>query len=56
MLRAMASCDWILKRIPLRRVVQPAEIGECAAFMVSDRARLCTGETYYLDGGRRMAI
>jgi NAD(P)-dependent dehydrogenase (short-subunit alcohol dehydrogenase family) len=48
--------DWIVKRIPLRRVAQPEEVGEFVAFVASDRARFCTGETYYVDGGQRMAI
>ena len=48
--------DWILRRIPLRRVAEPEEIGDFVAFMASDAARFCTGETYYVDGGQRMAI
>ena len=48
--------DWVLRRIPLRRVAEPEEIGDFVAFMVSDGARFCTGETYYVDGGQRMAI
>lgn len=48
--------DWILRRIPLQRVAEPEEIGDFVAFMVSDGARFCTGETYYVDGGQRMAI
>ena len=48
--------DWVLRRIPLRRVAEPEEIGEFVAFLVSDSAAFCTGETYYVDGGQRMAI
>jgi len=48
--------DWILKRIPLRRVARPEEIGEFVAFVVSAKAGFCTGETYYVDGGQRGAI
>lgn len=51
-----ATRDWILKRIPLRRVAKPAEIGEFVSFLASSRAAFCTGETYYVDGGQRMAI
>ena len=51
-----ARRDWILKRIPLRRVARPDEIGEFVAFLASDAAGFCTGETYYIDGGQRMAI
>lgn len=48
--------DWVLRRIPLRRVAEPDEIGEFVAFLASDAAAFCTGETYYVDGGQRMAI
>lgn len=48
--------DWILRRIPLGRLGQPSEIGEFVAFLASDDAKFCTGETYRLDGGQRMAI
>lgn len=48
--------DWVLRRIPLRRVAEPEEIGEFVAFLASDAAGFCTGETYYVDGGQRMAI
>lgn len=48
--------DWVLRRIPLRRVAEPEEIGEFVAFLASDAAAFCTGETYYVDGGQRMAI
>jgi NAD(P)-dependent dehydrogenase (short-subunit alcohol dehydrogenase family) len=51
-----ASRDWILKRIPLRRVAKPEEVGDFVAFLVSPRASFATGEVYYLDGGQRMAI
>ena len=48
--------DWVLRRIPLRRVAEPEEIGEFVAFLASDASSFCTGETYYIDGGQRMAI
>jgi 3-oxoacyl-[acyl-carrier protein] reductase len=48
--------DWVLRRIPLRRVAEPEEIAEFVAFLASDAAGFCTGETYYVDGGQRMAI
>jgi NAD(P)-dependent dehydrogenase (short-subunit alcohol dehydrogenase family) len=48
--------EWILRRIPQRRIAQPEEIGSFVAFLASDEARFCTGETYYVDGGQRMAI
>ncbi len=48
--------DWVLRRIPLRRVAEPEEIANFVAFLASDAASFCTGETYYVDGGQRMAI
>ncbi len=48
--------DWILKRIPMRRVAKPEEVGEFVAFIASSKAGFCTGETYYVDGGQRGAI
>lgn len=40
-----------LKRIPLGRIGQPADIGAMAAFLASDEAGYCTGATFYVDGG-----
>jgi 3-oxoacyl-[acyl-carrier protein] reductase len=51
-----AKRDWVLRRIPLRRVAEPEEIAELVAFLASDAAGFCTGETYYIDGGQRIAI
>lgn len=51
-----ATREWIIKRIPQRRVATPKEIGRFVAFMVSEHASFSTGETYYVDGGQRTAI
>lgn len=51
-----AAREWIIKRIPQRRVAKPDEIGAFVAFMASDKAAFSTGETYYVDGGQRTAI
>lgn len=48
--------DWIVKRVPLGRMGTSAEIGEFVAFLASKEASFCTGETYYVDGGQRVAI
>ncbi|MFD1210600.1 SDR family NAD(P)-dependent oxidoreductase [Arthrobacter sp. GCM10027362] len=37
---------------PLRRVGQPAEVGDLAVYLASDRSSFLTGETIVLDGGR----
>ncbi len=50
------SKDWILSRIPLRRVAEPAEIGDLVAYLASDRAGFLTGENIVVDGGQRMHI
>ena len=44
-----------LKRVPLRRFARPEEVGDLVAFLASERAGFITGETYYQDGGQRMA-
>jgi NAD(P)-dependent dehydrogenase (short-subunit alcohol dehydrogenase family) len=41
---------------PLRRLGQPHEIAEVAAFLVSDRASFVTGAVVPVDGGRSVAI
>jgi 3-oxoacyl-[acyl-carrier protein] reductase len=48
--------EWVLSRIPLRRIGKPEEIGNFVAFLASEEAGFCTGETYYVDGGQRMGI
>ncbi|MBC7437109.1 MAG: SDR family oxidoreductase [Bdellovibrionales bacterium] len=50
-----ATADMIKKRIPMRRVAKPDEIGAFVAFFASDAAAFCTGEVYHIDGGQRMA-
>ena len=37
--------------IPIARVIEPAEIGELAAFLLSDRSRCITGANIFADGG-----
>ena len=39
------------ERAPLRRNVDTAEVGETAAFLLSDASRGITGEIVYVDGG-----
>ena len=51
-----AKREWVLRRIPLHRVAKPGEIAEFVAFLASDAASFCTGATYYVDGGQRIAI
>ena len=42
----------ILSRTPMRRLGEPAEVAEVAAFLLSSAASYMTGEIVYVDGGR----
>ena len=37
--------------IPMRRLADPAEVGELAAFLASDESRYLTGAQIVIDGG-----
>ncbi|WP_322919828.1 SDR family NAD(P)-dependent oxidoreductase [Nocardioides renjunii] len=39
---------------PVRRVGQPEDIAAAAAFLCSDEAAFITGQTLYVDGGRKL--
>ena len=43
--------DKILKRIPLRRVGQPKELGPLVVYLASKASDFMTGETIFIDGG-----
>lgn len=42
------------ERAPLRRLADIDDVGNLAAFLVSDRARAITGEICYVDGGQNI--
>ena len=42
---------WLTGRVPLGRVGEPHEIGELAAFLLSEKASYISGEVVYADGG-----
>jgi NAD(P)-dependent dehydrogenase (short-subunit alcohol dehydrogenase family) len=51
----MAADDSVARKIPLgHRFGTPAEIGDAAVYLLSDRARYITGAILYVDGGYRL--
>ena len=44
----------VLSRTPLGRLGQASEVASVVAFLASDDASYLTGETVYVDGGRRV--
>jgi glucose 1-dehydrogenase len=42
----------ILRRTPLGRLAEPAEVAGVIGFLLSDHASFITGQTIYVDGGR----
>lgn len=47
--------DSLAKRLPMKRLGEPQDIANLAAFLVSDAASWITGETYVIDGGAGVA-
>lgn len=50
--RADAWNKWIAREVPLKRFGKPEEIGDTAAFLMSDRASFITGAVVPVDGGQ----
>ena len=48
---AEACQDFWNANIPIQRVIEPSEIGELAAFLLSDRSACITGANIFADGG-----
>ena len=46
-----ARRDFLLKRTPLSRFGQPADIAQAAVFLASEAASFITGTILYVDGG-----
>src|SRR5699024_1077562 len=42
----------VLSSVPMRRLATPGEVGDIAAFLLSDRAGYITGEVLTADGGQ----
>ena len=47
--------DALANRLPMKRLGEPQDIANLAAFLVSDAASWITGETYVIDGGAGVA-
>lgn len=45
---------WITSRTPLRRVALGDEIAAAALYLASEESAIVTGETFVLDGGRKL--
>ena len=48
---AQACEDYWFSNIPIRRVIEPREIGDLAVFLLSDQSRCLTGANIFADGG-----
>lgn len=48
---AEACADYWNSNIPINRAIEPTEIGELAAFLLSDRSVCITGANIFADGG-----
>lgn len=42
---------WLTGRVPLGRIGEPNEVGEVAAFLLSEKSSYVSGEIVYADGG-----
>jgi meso-butanediol dehydrogenase/(S,S)-butanediol dehydrogenase/diacetyl reductase len=42
---------WLYSNIPIGRPIEPMEIGESVAFLLSDRSRCIVGANLFVDGG-----
>ncbi|WP_342433449.1 SDR family oxidoreductase [Neobacillus sp. FSL H8-0543] len=45
------AVEWIMERVPLKRVAQPEDIANAALFLAQDESSYITGTTIFVDGG-----
>jgi 3-oxoacyl-[acyl-carrier protein] reductase len=45
----------VAQSMPFGKCVEPTDIADAAVFLASDEARMITGETLLVDGGRSVA-
>ncbi len=43
--------EWLYSNIPIGRPIEPLEVGEAVAFLLSDRSRCIVGVNLFVDGG-----
>ncbi len=43
--------DWVERKSPLRRNIEGTEVGDCAAFLLSNLSSGMTGQILYVDSG-----
>jgi len=53
-LRTEAETEALIRRVPMGRVAEPAEIAQCILFLASDAASYMTGATLDVNGGMLM--
>ena len=56
MLGAPGALDMFLPKVPLRRVADPTDVAQLAAFLASDESSYCTGSEFVVDGGLTAGI
>ena len=52
--RNQSEKEYFIKSTPMGRLAEPAEIAATALFLADDSASFITGETIFVDGGRRI--
>ena len=43
--------DWMMRRVPFKRMAEPEEIADAVCFLASERAAYVTGQSLVVDGG-----